>query len=489
MVKNSKNKFITVTSMVAAVSAAFLIAAIISTDWVNYSTTDAPSVRSGIFQRCTGSSCVKYSPLQPNVATRSNCFRSAGDLMDRYSTVAGTILSGSGIVFVLVLIISLQLFGCTSISPAGHKWVSFFFCVAAAVSLIGVVLYGATMTNWIGCGEDVCARYDVPGATTSCSVGFSYIFTVVGTILFCLCALIVMVYTRFPEIIYPSGDVLFLVSLVALVATTLNIVGVATDNWLVITPNNYFWGLWKQCSVSQCTTYPTEGTIVAPHNNQCTHDGSEIRGRMVAMAVLAIFSASGMFLIFFVFFVAHFVRSPLLMFRRSRKLMLMVFMLIVLAAQVTVLVIWDNTTNSWYLCGTRLCDYYSGSCSFGISYGFNLTSICLTAFLFIFHVFEFNDWCCFEERFASGRQTFSVGKYLRDAKKNKGKEPTNPASQQEQEDADEEMEIVLPPGNWEYDSVSGFYWCEELYLFYDPDSRQYYDPQTDQWINTERNSN
>ena len=488
MVKNSKNKFITITCIIAATATALLVAAIIVTDWVNYSTSDTSASRSGIFRSCSGSTCTAYSPLSPNVSTHAGCFRSAGDMIDRFNAVAGTILSGSGIAFIVVIALCVQISGRTVISPAGHNWISFFFALGSIVSLIGVIIYGATMSNWIGCGTDVCAPYNVPGATTSCNIGFSYIFTVVGTILFCLCALVVVIYTRYPHIIFPSGDVLLLVSIVAVLAIVLNVVGVATDSWLVIVPNNYYWGVWRQCTVSDCQSYPTtQGTIVAPNSAMCTHSGEEIKGRLTAIAVLLIFSAAGLFLVFLVFFLAHFVTSPLLMFRRSRKLLLMGFITLVLATQVTVLVLWDNNVNTWYLCGTRICDFYTGSCAFGISYGFNLTSICLTGFLLVFHIFEFNDWCCFEERFASGRQTFSIAKVLRDAKKRakeesgEGSSPQEPTAQQ----AGEEASIALPEGNWEYDSVSGFYWCEELYLFYDPDSRQYYDPHSDQWINTE----
>ncbi|CUG76234.1 membrane-associated protein, putative [Bodo saltans] len=510
MPPNSKSKFVGVSIFVTFVILCLLVAAIGTPSWKTYSTGSNDETRWGLFSMCTGSTCTKIKDIGVSQVsfTDATCTRDRNDIVDRMNATAGLIIAALVLTFLAAIPQALHAIGVTTISKQSHARVGYVLILATALSFTGVVVYGGTTSNWLGCGRDVCDVYD--SSSTSCGIGYSYIFTIVGTALLALTTLLVLGYTYRPNILHPSGDVVFGVTFVSLIAIVLMAIGVGTKQWHIIVPNYIGNGLFEACTPQTCAHNQYSSTQVTTTTG-CVRELKDMANYNVTAATFLIGAATIM-AVFFIMFAALFLTDkPLILFTRTKKWVVIGFIVFAEVLQLTAFLLQENMYDSWLFCGTSFCSQFSGFCTFGMSYGFVITSIVLTAMLAVMHYFELHDWCCFHERFASGRHNFTFKEALETITERTPRKPlgsmsrrpappvpptaTAQAAAGSHEPNNNNTDVgpssaldntvALPPGDWEYDSVSGYYWCDQIYLFYDPETRQYYDPSTDQWINTE----
>ncbi len=467
------------SSILSLMCSVFLIASIASPNWIVYSNNNNNGQVRGLFKYCQGSACQsnRFSANGQDVFGSLQCTRNGNEVNDRFRTTAACVICGAAIVFIVFLFQFFQITGLARLSDAAHMWLAWSNIVSFIAVLIGVAVFGGTINSWWNCGSDYCQAYQ--GTETKCGVGFGFVFCIVscGTLL--MCAILVMLYTKFPHVMYPTADIVLMVALLEITSIALIAAGTASPNWIEVVPSYRTMGLFQNCTSQACEGLSFPLTLVTSNVNvtdKCTINGTSLQGRFSAAAAFLIFAAILSAVLTFFFFLVHLKVSTALLLTKKKKQMVLVSIAVTLLCQVIGTAIAMNTVNSYYFCGSTFCSVHNGYCQPGVSFGLVMASIALTFFIFLIQFFEFNEWCCFQERFASGRQPFSIMKVLRGTKA-RGSSSAEPA-----EEAEEEAAVELPAGQWDYDSLSGFYWSEELYLFYDPVTQQFYDPNKDEWF-------
>ena len=479
MVHNARQKVMVLSSILSIVCTAFIIASIASPNWMVFSNQNNNGQFRGLFQYCQGSVCSdnNFSPNGQDVFGSLQCTRNGSELSDRFRTTAACVLAGAAIVFIVFVFQFFQIVGLARLSDTAHMWLAWSNIAAFLVVLVGVAIFGGTFNSWWNCGSDFCQAYQ--GTETKCGVAFGYFFCIVACSTLLLAAVLVMLYTKFPQVMYPTADIILMVGMLEIFSIALISIGTASVSWVEIVPAYRTIGLFQNCTSSQCDVinFPLSlVTTTVNTTNACTINGTSFQSRFSAAAAFLIFAAVLSAVLTIFFFLVHMKVSTKLLLTRKKKQAVLVAIGVNGVAQIIGMSIAMNTINSYYFCGSSFCSVYNGYCHPGVSFGLIVASIGLTFFIFLLQLFEFNEWCCFQERFASGRQTFSIMKVLRGNKK-----PAKSAEPAEEE-AEDDGAVELPAGQWDYDSLSGFYWSEELYLFYDPVTQQFYDPNKDEWF-------
>jgi hypothetical protein len=269
-----------------------------------------------------------------------------------------------------------------------------------------------------------------------------------------------------------------MVALLEIFSVVMLSVGVGTPHWQEVIPTYRKQGLFQNCSSSSCTgnDYPLQ----IPTRTGCVLTGTDLQGRYAASAAFLILAAIISLILMFVFALVELKVSSSFMLTRGKKRAVITALVLSLCAQVIGIVIATNVQDSFYFCGISYCEHFNGYCHPGVAFGFCIAAIGVTFLQLLLIFFEYHEWCCFQERFASGRQSFSIRKVLQGTKRRQQTDPIEQSAEPVEEP------VHLPAGQWDYDSVSGFYWSEELYLFFDPSTQQFYDPNKDEWFTQDR---
>jgi hypothetical protein len=459
------------SAVIGVISTALIIAAIVSPNWVMYSSGEQDGNFQGLFVSCVGEACTtnQFAANGQGPFGNFGCNRNGAELNDRFNATAALLIVGVILTFAVMVFQFVQIVGLARISDSGHMWLAWTLVLAFVLTMIGVAIFGGTVNSWWNCGSDFCEPYQ--STSTGCGVGYSFVFATVGSGTLLVAALLVMVYTKFPHVMYPTADIVLFVALLEIFSVVTLCVGIATPQWQVVVPVYQSIGLFETCSSSSCSVslYPT--TINTRTN--CNVNGTALQARYAVAAAFLIFAGVISLVLTIIFFLAHF-KVPRMMFTSGKKKAIIASIVSSIAAMMIAIIVAANAIESFYFCGISYCTAYTGYCSWGPGFGCAVAAICLEGFLLAMHWFEYKDWCCFQERFASGRQAFSIRKVLEGTRKK------NPAPVTAVEPLEEA--VTLPTGQWDYDSVSGFYWSEELYLFYDPTTQQFYDPNKDEWF-------
>lgn len=496
MVHNARQKFLVTTFGVAALIAALIIAAIAVPNWVMYSSGGDLPITQGLFKACQNGVCFDstFTADGRGVLGNIRCVRNAGELEDRFRTTAATLIISIILVFVVLCYQFVHITGIANISEAKNMWLAWTMFFAFVSSLIGVALFGGTINSWWNCGVDICQSYKQAG--TFCGAGYAYVFTIAGCAACLFCVVFITTYAKFPHVLYPTTDMLLAVMFFEIFSIVMTSIGLASSEWVVVVYNYASVGIFQNCTATQCTS-PERPTISYTRTTSCAITDTAMSSRMSASAAMLILAAIVMVVIFVLFLLSYLRLLGRMTFTGVRKRVLIALLVISLVAQVIGFVLMTNIIDTFYFCGVSFCDTYTGFCRPGTSFGLTLASIVLSILLLGLHWFELKDWCCFEERFASGRQAFSFLKVLQGTKARRPgvAEPTDGADgsmsgspTRDQNNPNNNSagnnngtNTQLPSGQWDFDTASGFYWSEELYLFYDPATMQYYDPNKDEW--------
>lgn len=490
MVHNAKQKFLAVSCVLSFAVVGMIIGAIATPSWVTYSLQDDEPQYQGLFKACRNGECSnnQFAADGQGLLGNLGCKQSGSELQDRFSTTAGTLIAAAAIAFVVVAFQFFHITRLAKLSQAAHMWLFWALILAFVSSLVGIAVFGGTVNSWWNCGSDYCQPYK--STSGRCGVGYGYVFSIVACAVLLLSAVVVVTFTKFPHIMFPTNDVVLLAVLLEAFAIVLISIGVSSPEWVVVIYNYGSLGLFQDCTAWSCSAIDLPTTISTRTNCQIT--GSSVTSRLSAAAALMIVAAVITAVLAVLFAIAHLRISTKLFITNTKKRVTMVFIALAFILQTVAIVLATNVVDSYYYCGVSFCTEYSGFCRPGVAFGLAIGSVSVTGLLFVVHVFEFNSWCCFQERFASGRQSFSVWKVLRGTKDDSteptataapGATPKNAPTVQKVVD---ENTIQLPSGQWDYDTVSGFYWSEELYLFFDPVTQQFYDPNKDEWFAQDR---
>ena len=480
MPNNPKQKVMVLSAMLSVLVTAFLIASVAAPDWVVYSSSSDVGKFQGLFNWCKGNVCqannFQAAGSSPLLASPLSCQRAGNEVSDRFQATAALIICGV-ICAGLVLLCQVAQYAGMEFSEKFVSGIAWMTVSSFVLVLIGVAVFGGTVNSWWNCGTDFCQQFS--GSETSCGIGFSYIFCVVAAIILLAAAIVNVLNAKLPHILFPTADIVLMVLLLEILAIVLAVVGLATNHWQEVVIQYQRFGLFQNCTGNSCatSTYPLSFTT----RPLCSVTGTTLTARLNAASAFLILGLTLSALLGVFFVLVHLKFSTKFLLTRRKKKFTLCAVLTCLGSQVLGLILATNVTDSYYYCGVTWCTFNSGFCHQGLSFGFCVTSIGLTALMLLLQLFEFNEWCCFQERFASGRQTFSIMKVLRGTKARgaKNAEPT-------EEEAEDDGAVELPAGQWDYDSLSGFYWSEELYLFYDPVTQQFYDPNKDEWFAQDR---
>ncbi|CUG76244.1 membrane-associated protein, putative [Bodo saltans] len=503
MVHNAKHKFLGLSSILSFLIVGLIIGAVAAPAWIAYSSQGDYPQYQGLFKNCRSNSCSsnQFDADGQGSTGSLGCKQSGSELQDRFTATAATLLGAAGIVAIVVLVQLGHVFRIGRLSQASHMWLFWGLILAFVSSLVGVAIFGGTVNSWWNCGSDFCQPYKSTG--TSCGVGYGYVFSIVGCGATFISAIIVLTFAKFPHVMFPTNDVVLAAVFLEIFAVVLIGVGVASTEWIVIITNYASTGLFQQCLAWSCNSIDLGQTLTT--RTDCDIVGSSVTTRLSASAAVLIVAAVILAVFGVLFTLAHLRISTKLFITNTKKRVTIGFIVLALILEVVGLILATNVFDSYYFCGISFCTNYAGYCREGTAFGLCLGALILTVLLVILHVFEFNACCCFQERFASGRQSFSVWKVLRASKLEGaagtaepsssstagGAHPPGTKSQRnsaptEAKEPIDDNTIQLPSGQWDYDSVSGFYWSEELYLFFDPVTQQFYDPNKDEWFTQDR---
>lgn len=489
MVHNAKQKFFLLSCLTCLTSVGLLIGAVATPSWVSYTrTTTLSPLYQGLFKTCQFGSCDSTNGALALSVLKPACSPDPAGLQDRLTVTAGTVLAAAALTGVVVLFQIVHIVRAAKLSEANHMWLAWTLIVAFVSGLIGISVFGGTQNSWLGCGTEYCQAFRNTGS--SCGVGYGYIFTIVGVAVILLAATMVITFVKFPHILFPTNDVMGTAVLLEIFAVVLIGVGVRSPEWITVISDYSSIGLFQDCTAWSCTSKPSVGDFKT--STTCTINTTSMNSRFSATAALLIVAAVIELILAILFALSYFRISSKIFLSNTKKRVCITTIIVSLLLQIIGFVLTTNIIDSFYYCGMSFFDIYQGYCRWGIAFGLGLASICLTTLLLVAHFFEFNTWCCFQERFATGRQTFSILKVLRGTKEGPstlGGQANTPGNQKSKEpaaDDDAEQPVRLPSGQWEYDTVSGFYWSEEHYLFFDPSTQQYYDPNKDEWFAQER---
>jgi hypothetical protein len=499
MVHNAKHKFLGLSSILSFLIVGLIIGAVAAPAWIAYSSEgDFPQYQ-GLFKNCRSNSCsANQFDADGQGSTGSlGCKQNGADLQDRFTATAATLLGAAGMVALVVFIQLAHVSRIGRLSQASHMWLFWALILSFVSSLVGVAIFGGTVNSWWNCGSDFCQPYKSTG--TSCGVGYGYVFSIAGCGAIFISAMVVITYSKFPHVMFPTNDVVLAAVFLEIFAVVVIGVGIASPEWIVIVTNYASTGLFQQCLAWSCNSLDLGQTLTT--RTDCLIVGSSVTTRLSAAAAVLIVAAVIMAVFGVLFTLAHLRISTKLFITNTKKRVTICFLGLALILEVVGIILATNVFDSYYFCGIGFCTNYSGYCREGTAFGLCLAALVLNVLLVILHVFEFNACCCFQERFASGRQSFSVWKVLRASKLESdaatgtaepstagappGKSQRNAAPTEAKEPIDDNT-IQLPAGQWDYDSVSGFYWSEELYLFFDPVTQQFYDPNKDEWFTQDR---
>ena len=192
-------------------------------------------------------------------------------------------------------------------------------------------------------------------------------------------------------------------------------IGLSSPEWVIVVYNYASVGIFQNCTATQCSS-PDRPTIAYTRSTSCQITDTAMSSRLSASAAMLILAAIVMVVVFVLFLLAYLRLLGRMAFTGVRKRILIALLVMALVAQIIGFVLVTNIVDTFYFCGVSFCDTYTGFCRPGTSFGLALASIILTALLLGLHWFELKDWCCFEERFASGRQQFRFLKVLQGTK-------------------------------------------------------------------------
>lgn len=368
---------------------AFIVAAVASSDWLSLSTSGASSVRWGLFQRCNGGVCNTWDSSSALVAITPTCNRQTNEIKDRMNAVAGLILTGDILLFVVALLLGILALGKLAASKTKSIVLLVLTCLSCVLKIVGVIVYGATFNSWLSCGHEFCSLYD--GTTSHCGIGYSYVFTVVSTILTGFLIAFMIVFMFMPTIVQATRGVLTLSALILLVAIVLSLIGIGTRSWVIVVPDYLHSGLFKACTTKDCRPYDMTGPdsdVQYTTRIGCTHTGKEKGGFMITSAVFLIFSALFFLIMVLVNLVLAFMRRPLLALPKAFQWVLIGITVLLLVLQLIAFLLQQNVYTSWEYCGRDICDQFTGYCEFGFSYGFIITTLVLTGVLVVSYVLE-----------------------------------------------------------------------------------------------------
>jgi hypothetical protein len=479
MPNNPKQKVMIVCAVLAALTSIFLIASVAAPDWIVYSSNFDIGTFQGLFRWCKGDVCFsnnfQVTGSSPLLASPLKCGRTGNEVADRFQATAAMIICGV-ITASIVLLCQLGVYFGLDLSEKFISGVAWLSAVAFLFLLVGVAVFGGTVNSWWNCGSDFCQQF--AGTETHCGIGFSFIFCIVAVGILLAVAIVNVMNAKLPHILSPTADIVLMVILLQILGIVLAIVGLTTDHWQEVVIQHKRFGLFQNCTASTCETssYPLTFTTLPG----CNVTGTTLTSRLYASSAFLVIGLSISFVMAVFFVLVHLKISTKFLLTRAMKKKMLAAVVGCICSQVLGLILVTNVTDSFFYCGTSFCEFNRGFCHQGISFGLCVTSIGLTGLMLMLLLFEFNEWCCFQERFVSGRQKFSIMKVLRGTKA-RGSSSAEPA-----EEAEEEAAVELPAGQWDYDSLSGFYWSEELYLFYDPVTQQFYDPNKDEWFAQDR---
>ena len=487
-----RDKFLCISVLICVVSVGLIVAGLSSADWVSFNLAQE-STRLGLARSCTGATCTPVS-FAGNFSVATGCTKQGSDVKDRLDTTLGLIIIAIIIAFGCFLYQILAGTNCWKIGYKGNTYMSVVFFLTSAIVLISVAIFGGTFNSFIGCGEDYCSRFRQ--TTTWCGYGYSFVFVIVASVVLMVDAVIVLLYAQFPKVIYPSNDAILGASSLTLFAIILMIIGISTPNWIVLAPSNVRLGMYSSCvGLQQCTEINFDGDKTT--RATCTISGTVYKGRVAVSTALLATGA----LINFILLVIYFFRMMNLIkkqWSKTAKKVTIFFVAISFGCQLVGIILFANTVNNYMFCGQTVCQATGDwSCGFGFSAGFVIVAVTITALLIFLHIAEHNDWLCFQSRYDSGVEKFNVQAAVLKKPPPVRVKPEKPkkttiATQDENAPVDWGKDEppsapppVLPPGDWVFDPQSELYWGAEYNLFYDPPSRNYYDPATDNWIPAE----